>query len=363
MRVVLASTVTGRGGVWRHITDVADGMQARGCEVDLALPADALALRREAATRGLTVRDLGASARGEVFHVHLADTYDNVAFRAIVRARRRGSRIVVTEHLPRSDASDPTARPETSAATRGAYTAKTTFKRVQYALCDRIICVSESSRQFVLSRYGVSPDAVVAIPNGIGSANPFIRLPDGPAHFVAIGSVIAQKGFDVLIEAAGSARSSWSVDVIGEGAHLAQWSALSEELAVPIRFVGGLDDVSSALDAASALVVPSRWEAWPYVALEAMQHGRAIVASNVDGLPEIVADGTTGILVPPDDPVALAHALDRLADDGSTAEAMGRAGRDRVPSFAIDTMLSRLFDEYRSTRRGRRVGATDGHSS
>ena len=53
MRVVLASTVTGRGGVWRHITDVADGMQARGCEVDLALPADALALRREAANTSL----------------------------------------------------------------------------------------------------------------------------------------------------------------------------------------------------------------------------------------------------------------------------------------------------------------------
>ncbi len=78
------------------------------------------------------------------------------------------------------------------------------------------------------------------------------------------------------------------------------------------------------------MVVPSHGEGFGLVALEAMERGRAVVASTVGGLPEIVADGVTGLVVPPHDPGALADALRTLLLDPDRVAAMGAAGRQRA---------------------------------
>jgi glycosyltransferase involved in cell wall biosynthesis len=96
-------------------------------------------------------------------------------------------------------------------------------------------------------------------------------------------------------------------------------------------------------------VLPSLWEGFGLVLLEAMAAGRPVVASAVGPIPEIVVDGVTGLLVPPGDAAALAAAITRLLTDPDLAAAFGRAGRARVEAeFGLDTMVARtqaLYEE------------------
>ena len=114
-----------------------------------------------------------------------------------------------------------------------------------------------------------------------------------------------------------------------------------------VEFLNGGD---KAMDGARAaiVVVPSLGEGFGMVALEAMERGRAVVASAVGGLPEIVADGTTGVLVPPADPRALAAALASLLADPDRGAAMGRAGRRRaLEAFSQERCTARIDELYR----------------
>ena len=93
--------------------------------------------------------------------------------------------------------------------------------------------------------------------------------------------------------------------------------------------------------------MPSRWEACPYVALEAMAAGRPVVASAVDGLEDIVVPGETGMLVAPGSPAELTTALERLAGDRAFRRRLGEAGRARVERmFGIDRMVAGTLAVY-----------------
>jgi glycosyltransferase involved in cell wall biosynthesis len=95
-----------------------------------------------------------------------------------------------------------------------------------------------------------------------------------------------------------------------------------------VRFEGFQADPSSYFLSADLVLVPSRSESFGLVALEALIHGRPVVASAVGGLPEIVVDGLTGRLVAADDPAALAEAVMSLLDDPGLAGRLAKAGRD-----------------------------------
>jgi glycosyltransferase involved in cell wall biosynthesis len=84
------------------------------------------------------------------------------------------------------------------------------------------------------------------------------------------------------------------------------------------------------LNDVTLVLVPSRYEAFGLTALEAAQMARPVVATRVGGLPEVVVDGKTGLLVEPDDPVALARAIVTLLQDRGRAERLGRAARERA---------------------------------
>ena len=349
MRIVLATTARQKGGVWRHMTDVAAGLRGRGHEVELDLVRTASLLREDAAARGFTVREASARRAPDVWHLHLADTYCRDSLRSLAAARLSGAVVVVSEHLPRSDASDPSARSVGVRSRPGSWAAKTAFKRFEFSLSDRVVAASESSRRFLLTRYGVPPRKVVTIPYGVRPISVAPWSPETPPRFVAIGSVITQKGFDLLIEAAALAEAPWSAEVVGDGPHLTELQARASRLGRSVCFVGWQDDVARALRSATALVIPSRWEAWPYVALEAMQQGVAVVAARVDGLSEMVDDGETGLLVDPEAAGNLASALDRLAGDPRLARTMGRNGQRRVALFDEESMLDGLERVYAGT--------------
>jgi glycosyltransferase involved in cell wall biosynthesis len=97
-----------------------------------------------------------------------------------------------------------------------------------------------------------------------------------------------------------------------------------------VRFLGRVTPVAAAIERVPVVVVPSLGEGFGMVALEAMERGRAVIASDVGGLPEIVVHGETGLIVPKADPDALAAAIVDLVGNPVSAAVMGAAGRERA---------------------------------
>ena len=107
-------------------------------------------------------------------------------------------------------------------------------------------------------------------------------------------------------------------------------------------------DVERILHCIDLFVLPSRWEGLPNVVLEAMAAGKPVVATEVGGIPELVVQGVTGVLVPPQDVHALAEAIKALLADEPRALTMGAAGRERVQRhFSIGAMMAKTEALYR----------------
>jgi len=114
------------------------------------------------------------------------------------------------------------------------------------------------------------------------------------------------------------------------------------------RFVGIREDIAEILAAADVVVLPSLSEGFPFVLLEALAMGCPVVASQVNGVPELIEDHKTGLLVPPRDPQALATAIREVLSDSTAASKMGAAGRAVVQErFTVDHMVANttaIFD-------------------
>ncbi|MFL5681214.1 MAG: glycosyltransferase, partial [Chloroflexota bacterium] len=133
---------------------------------------------------------------------------------------------------------------------------------------------------------------------------------------------------------------------------------LARELRIAHRvvFTGRRDDVPAVTAALDVAVLPSYREAQGLTILEAMALSRPVVASNVGGIPEVVEDGRTGLLVPPHDPDALAAAISRLLTDHSYADMLGRAGHDNVHDrFCVQLMVKAIETIYDEGARAARL--------
>jgi glycosyltransferase involved in cell wall biosynthesis len=133
--------------------------------------------------------------------------------------------------------------------------------------------------------------------------------------------------------------------VLGEGPERELLEELAREHAVGPRVIlpGRVPDVAAWLRRASVYVQPARWEGFGLAVLEAMVCGLPVVATNVSSLPELVVDGETGLLVPPDDPAALARGIERALSD----PALGPAGLERARrSFSVQRMADRTAALY-----------------
>jgi len=160
---------------------------------------------------------------------------------------------------------------------------------------------------------------------------------------LAISRLEPQKGVDVAIRALREVDDVQLV-VLGEGPQRGELEQLARELDVSVYLPGRVPDVAAWLHRATLLVHPARWEGFGLALLEAMLASLPIVATNVSSIPEIVLDGETGLLVPPDDPSALAAAVNRvLADPGS----LGQRGLARARAeFSVAKMADRTLAVY-----------------
>ena len=217
------------------------------------------------------------------------------------------------------------------------------------ALADRILCVSEHVAQFAREEIGLPAEKLVVIPNGI-EMDAFSHLPSKeaareilglPREGLLVGSIGRSqqvKGFDILIESFQQFASQFhTVHLIfaGSGPEFAalqsqasRWDHLGQ-----IIFLGNVDDVRPVLAALDIYVQPSRYEGMPNAVLEAMASGLPVVASAVGGIPEIVQDHVTGVLVPPQQVSILTAALKSFLMDANTRMRFGRAGREFIRQY------------------------------
>jgi glycosyltransferase involved in cell wall biosynthesis len=275
-----------------------------------------------------TLREVG----GEVLHLNLPSAYDGGVSSVAWAARRAGyRRVITTEHLPMIDRK------------YRQFPVKVFFSH----WVDRMIVPSRATRSILIRRHGMQAKRVTAVPNGVEDTAPLTPQERadlrsswgaGPDTVVLgiVGRLTARKGHHDLLQAveplaADPALPPWVLVAVGEGeeADRLRTQGAALERAGRLRWLGQRDDAPRLMRAFDLLTLPSTVETMPLTLLEGMAAGLPIVASDVYGIPEVVAPGETGWLVPPRDVPALRMRLRELLGDAGRRNEMGAAGRAR----------------------------------
>jgi glycosyltransferase involved in cell wall biosynthesis len=190
-----------------------------------------------------------------------------------------------------------------------------------------------------------------------------LGLPDDRVIVTFAGQLIERKGVADLIRAWSllepPARSRAEVLVIGDdlqggGAYRRRMQGLASELRCEVRFVGFRDDVGWWLTASDLVAVPSHVEPLGNATLEAMSFALPVIGSAVGGIPEMIVDGETGLLVPPRSPERLASALTHLILDEGARLRLGAQGRRRVEEeFSLSGHVGSVLEQYAEALHGR----------
>ena len=174
--------------------------------------------------------------------------------------------------------------------------------------------------------------------------------------FLSVGRLESYKGFEdaaaalAALHAEGRLGADWAWAIVGEGPGAARLrNRLAPAVAPHVHFAGRVEDalLHALYERAELFVHPTHYEGSSLVTLEAMAHGRAVVATRAGGIPDKVKDGVTGLLVEPADRAGLASAIGALAGDAGRREAMGLAGRRSVAgAFAWSVLIDRTLALY-----------------
>ncbi len=256
----------------------------------------------------------------------------------------------------------------------GGYQVSTWCERTSAASAAAVVAVSDGMRADILSAYPeISPERVRVIRNGIDTDE--YRPDPGTGvlerygidrtrpYVIFVGRITRQKGVPVLLRAASGLIPEAQLVLLAGAADT------PEQLAEVTELVDGLratrtgvfwipemlpkPEVIQLLTHATVFAIPSVYEPLGIVNLEAMACGTAVAGSRTGGIPEVVADGETGLLVPPGEPGPLAEALNVLLRDPGRARAMGEAGRKRVVAeFGWPAIAAQTADLYAELVRG-----------
>ena len=375
MRIVLAAEPTG-GGVMRHVLDLAEGLPRRGFRVllvharrgidrtfaerlerraDFGYETASMDVQRApgghdfAATVALrrVIHDFGGA---DVLHGHSSKAGALARLGRWARARR----VVYTPHAWY------TQNPELGAASRGAYRL---IERALAMVTDRIVSVSRDEAEHAVA-LGIGRRKLVLIENGIESWTPE-RIARARAETRArlgiaaddvvvgfLGRLAPQKAPDVaarVFRQIIDARPATRVVLAGDGPEAEPVRALIAELGIADRVhlmpQASGPDVIPAFD---LFLMTSRYEGFPYVLLEALAAGCAIVTTRVGGVVDCVVDGENGSVVDSLEPDPIARAVSAIVSHPQRLAAMRAQSRERASLFTIDRMLDRTADLYRS---------------
>lgn len=241
--------------------------------------------------------------------------------------------------------------------------------RTGYQMAEKIMPVSDFNARWAVNM-GAPSDRVRTVHNGIDTevfAPRDLWIGDR-VDLVFLGRIDPLKDVATLIRAlaiANQGRPGITLDIVGpipkgQEAYAAGLRRLASELglASQIRFAGPTTDPAAAYLSATAVVLPSVSEGFPYGALEPMALGRPVVATDVGGIPEAV--GNAGLLVPARDPAAMAEALIAVLSDRGLRGRLASEGRERVnQQFTLERMLSQFRSIYREVRVPAVVSADD----
>jgi glycosyltransferase involved in cell wall biosynthesis len=227
---------------------------------------------------------------------------------------------------------------------------------------DVVLAPSEATAAEVRRDYRV--EEVGVIPNVTGGLKiaPAGEAEGETGYLLYVGRLRIRKGVEVLLEALRELRRKVPGAVLriaGNGEHRAALERAMADLGLgpAVTFLGtqSASQVRALLHGAATLVIPSIYEGMPLVVVEAMDAGVPIVASAVSGIPEVVVDGETGWLVPPECPEALARALEEVLTDPGEARRRGEAGRRRAaerhrPAVAVASWRAAIERGLRGAR-------------
>ena len=341
-----------QGGIRRHVLSLLDGLDPARVTLSLAAPpafvAEVLHHPNLHATIPLDVaaslspaRDLLAARRLARVLPQFADMAHAHGLRAAwvcaLAQRRRPFPFVFTAH------NQPGLGLPSRLAT--AYVG---------ARCARAIAVSSSVADG-LAACGIPRSKITVVPNGIDlncfaaahfdrtAARQSFGLSENAFVVGTAARLSREKGIDILLAAA-TQRGGMTFLLAGDGPEQA---SLAKSAPANARFLGRLDDIRPLLAAADVCVIPSRREGQGLTALEAMAAGIPLIASRVGGLAEMLTDSETALLVPPNDPDALAAALSRLQSDRRLRAKLAAAALPVVHArYALSPMLDAVTAVY-----------------
>ncbi len=226
---------------------------------------------------------------------------------------------------------------------------------------DVVLAVSEFSSRDIARCYGVNRAKIEVVYNGLNTELFLPLRTQEPSRRDVLTLIFCgrlngtrQKGLEVLLDAMSLVLQQHDVvlNVIGVGPRMEEYKTHANRLKLDhrVRFLGFIEHgrLPQYYARADLLVLPSRRESFGLVVAEAMACGLPVVATTAGAIPEIVEDGVTGVLVPPDDPEALASAIAALLDDPELMRSMGVNGREKVVShFTWEKVVERVIRGYR----------------
>lgn len=233
-------------------------------------------------------------------------------------------------------------------------------------LVDRYIAVSESNARYLIEQKRIPAGKISVIQNGCSvervdrsKAHPegireSLEFSNDDLVLIAMARLEPQKGHRILLQALAPVRSQFPnirLICLGTGALEEELKKMTEQLGLEaiVRFVGFRSNVADWLAAADIGVLSSFYEGLPLAAAETLAAGLPIVATAVDGTPEVVVDGQTGLLVPPGNPAAMAEAIAKLARQPELRRSFAAAGRERVlKQFTIERQVEQTANLYLS---------------
>ena len=234
------------------------------------------------------------------------------------------------------------------------------LQRQAYRCATTVVANSAAARGILLEE-GLAPESIAVIPNGveIGTSREAWLPPSGgrlsekPRRtIITVANLRPEKSHETLITAADLLAADFpdvEFQIVGDGPRLAELEGLvrAHGLERRVQFLGHREDVPQLLAEADIFVLPSRSEAFPNGAIEAMASGLPVVASATGGLLDLIEHGHTGLLFEPGNPAALADALRHLFTDRSIASAIGQRAQTQVRQrYSFERMVRSFEDLY-----------------